>query len=152
MTQERLSVFGDTGDLDLSTFKPQKSKKLKPAREKVRAVTEAASFPSREGTPPTPEQLHEPPVSEPLKRKPRYHTTGRTAQLNCRVMPAIHNRIYEIKKTGLSGKRSNRRSRRSSGNSRKRQGRGRAHRNSFAAIPMTFVPVNRSSLPSPRRV
>jgi len=96
MTQERLSVFGDTGDLDLSTFKPQKSKKLKPAREKVRAVTEAASFPSREGTPPTPEQLHEPPVSEPLKRKPRYHTTGRTAQLNCRVMPAIHNKIYAI--------------------------------------------------------
>ena len=97
MTQERLSVFGDAGDLDLSAFKPeQKSKKLKPARDKVRAITEAASFPSRESSPPAPKQLLEPPVSEPLKRKPRYHTTGRTAQLNCRVMPAIHNRIYEI--------------------------------------------------------
>jgi hypothetical protein len=97
MAQERLSVFGDTGDLDLSTFEPeQKSRMLKPAREKVRAVTEAASFPSREGRAPAAEVASEAVVSDPPKRKPRYHTTGRTAQLNCRVMPAIHNRIYAI--------------------------------------------------------
>ena len=30
------------------------------------------------------------------KRKPRYHKTGRTAQLNCRVMPAIFSKVYKI--------------------------------------------------------
>jgi hypothetical protein len=88
MANERLSVFGDTDDVDLTAFMPEReSRKLKPAREKVRAVTEAAKFPSREGTPP---------VSTPLKRPPRYHKTGRTAQLNCRVMPATHDKIYAI--------------------------------------------------------
>ena len=97
MTQERLSVFGDTGDLDLSAFKPeQKSSKLKPAPEKVKAVSEAASFPSREGRAPSAEPASEPVASDTLKRKPRYHRTGRTAQLNCRVMPAIYSKVYAI--------------------------------------------------------
>src|SRR5947209_7973888 len=97
MANERLSVFDTTDDVDLSTFTPrQKSGKPKPAREKVKAVTEAAKFPSREGKAPAAESLSQPVVSEPLKRKPRYHTTGRTAQLNCRVMPATHQQIYAL--------------------------------------------------------
>jgi hypothetical protein len=89
MAQERLSVFGDTGDVDLSAFTPaaDKEKKPKPPRDKVKAVSEAAQFPSRE--PPAP-------VLEPLRRKPRYHKTGRTASLSCRLMPAVVDTIYTI--------------------------------------------------------
>ena len=44
MAQERLSVFEDTKDLDLSGFEPatDRKKKLKPPREQVKAVSEAA--------------------------------------------------------------------------------------------------------------
>jgi hypothetical protein len=94
MTQDRLSVFGN---LDLSTFKPeQKNTKLKPPREKVRAVTEAAEFPSREGRAPAAETSSQPEVADLPKRKPRYHRTGRTAPLNCRVLPASLEKLYAI--------------------------------------------------------
>jgi len=88
MAQERLSVF-ENSDLDLSEFTPTADikKKPKPGREKVKAISEAAQFPSREA---------KPPVSEPLKRKPRYHKTGRTASLSCRLMPAVVEKIYAI--------------------------------------------------------
>jgi hypothetical protein len=89
MANERLSIFKDTGDVDLSGFTPAPdiNKKPKPAREKVKAVSEAARFTSREA--PAPD-------SEPLKRKPRYHKTGRTASLTCRLMPAVVDKIYAI--------------------------------------------------------
>jgi hypothetical protein len=88
MANERLSVFENTGDVDLTGFTPtQETRKLKPPKEKVKAVSEAARFPSREAPAPVP---------EPLKRKPRYHKTGRTAQLNCRVMPASLDKVYAI--------------------------------------------------------
>lgn len=88
MANERLSIFGDTGDVDLTAFTPEReTKKPKPAKAKVRVVTEAAQFPSRQGAAPVP---------EPLKHRPRYHKTGRTAQLNVRIMPAAHARVYEI--------------------------------------------------------
>lgn len=88
MANERLSVFENTGDVDLAAFTPrQESRKPKPAREKVKAVSEAARFPSREAPAPDP---------EPLKHRPRYHKTGRTTQFNTRVMPATHAKVYEI--------------------------------------------------------
>ncbi|HEY2534471.1 MAG TPA: stability/partitioning determinant [Xanthobacteraceae bacterium] len=97
MTGKRLSIFGNTDDLDLSTFTPQpKSRKPKPPPEKVRAVSEAAKFPSREASAPDAEPATQPAGSETVMRKPRYHKTGRTAQLNCRVMPATYERIYAI--------------------------------------------------------
>jgi len=98
MTQERLSVFGDADDLDLSAFKPErKTGKLKPPREKVRAVSEAAKFPSREGRAPAAEPESPPVVSEPARRKQqRYHRTGRTAPMNCRVLPASLEKLYAI--------------------------------------------------------
>jgi hypothetical protein len=89
MASERLSIFENTGDIDLSEFTPAAhvKKKPKPPREKVKAVSEAARFPSREAPAPVP---------EPLKRKPRYHKTGRTASLSCRLMPAVVDKIYAI--------------------------------------------------------
>ena len=90
MANERLSVFENAGDIDLSSFAPAPTadaRKPKPAREKVKAVSEAARFPSREGPPPAP---------APLTRKPRYHKTGRTAQLNVRVMPESFEKVYAI--------------------------------------------------------
>jgi hypothetical protein len=90
MAQERLSVFGDTGDVDLSAFTPtadMEEKRPKPPREKVKAVSEAAQFPSREPSAP---------AAGPLRRKPRYHKTGRTASLSCRLMPSVVDQIYEI--------------------------------------------------------
>lgn len=96
MSGERISVFQNAEDLDLSSFAPQpKSKKPKPAPEQVRAVSEAAKFPSREARAPA----AEPPTpagSEPVLRKPRYHKTGRTAQLNTRVMPATFQTVYAL--------------------------------------------------------
>jgi hypothetical protein len=88
MANERLIIFENSGEIDLSTFSPKsETAKPKPARARVKAVTEAAQFPSREGTAP---------AAEPLKHRPRYHKTGRTAQLNVRIMPAAHARVYEI--------------------------------------------------------
>ena len=50
-------------------------------------MTEAARFRSREPAPPAP---------VPPKRAPHYHKTGRTAQLNVRVMPASLEKVYAI--------------------------------------------------------
>jgi hypothetical protein len=97
MTGERLSVFNNTDDLDLSSFAPQpKSRKPKPAPEKVRAVAEAAKFPSRQASAPAAEPATKEADSETLVRKPRYHKTGRTAQLNCRIMPATFETVYAL--------------------------------------------------------
>jgi hypothetical protein len=97
MTGDRISVFENTGDLDLSTFKPQqKSRKLKPPKEQVQAVSEAARFPSREARPSAAEPSNPPPVTSPWKQKPHWHKTGRVTQLNVRVMPESHAKVYAI--------------------------------------------------------
>jgi hypothetical protein len=89
MANNRLSVFEDgDGDVDLSAFAPKPdSDKPKPPMEQVRAVTEAARFRSREPAPA---------ASVPPKRAPHYHKTGRTAQLNVRVMPTSFEKVYAI--------------------------------------------------------
>ena len=89
MAHNRLSVFEDSdGDVDLSAFAPTpESAKPKPPMEQVRAVTEAARFRSREPAPMAP---------VPPKRAPHYQKTGRTAQLNVRVMPASFEKVYAI--------------------------------------------------------
>jgi hypothetical protein len=81
MANERLSIFADTGDVDLSEFTPAADikKKPKPGRDKVKAVSEAAHFPSREA---------QAPVSEPFKRKPlATRKTGHTASLGASSCP-----------------------------------------------------------------
>jgi len=87
MASERLSIFGNTEDVDLAVFTPRQESKPKPPKEKVKAVSEAARFPSREAPPPSP---------APLTHKPRYHKTGRTTQFNTRIMPATHAKVYQI--------------------------------------------------------
>ena len=98
MTGERLSVFENTDDVDLSAFTPRpKSTKPKPTREKVRAVSEAAKFPSRQASAPAAEPVSQPEMPEPSKRRQqRYHRTGRIAPMNCRIMPASLEKLYAI--------------------------------------------------------
>jgi hypothetical protein len=88
MAQERVNIFEDANDIDLSGFEPatDRKRKLKPPKEQVKAVSEAAHFPSRE--PPAPE-------AGSVKRKPHWHRTGRTAPLACRVMPETLDKIYD---------------------------------------------------------
>ena len=90
MANDRLSVFEDSDDIDLSAFKPKtEANPLKPAPEQVRVVSEAARFPSREAVAPVS-------VAAPTKRTPRWHRTGRTAQLNVRVRPAYFDKAYML--------------------------------------------------------
>lgn len=90
MSGERASIFGDD-DLDISGFAPKPPEKTtaKPAakREQVRAVSEAASFRSREPKPA--------PVSPP-KREQRRYRTGRNAQLNIKIRPETLEEFYAI--------------------------------------------------------
>ena len=90
MSGTRASVFDDADDLDVSGFAPKAAPEPKVSVEQVRAVSEASRFPSREAKPA--------PVSAPLpaaeRRQPRRHKTGRTAQLNVRVKPAISDGFY----------------------------------------------------------
>jgi hypothetical protein len=79
----RASIFED---LDLSGFAPESTSA--PTAEKVRAVSEAANFPSRE------------------RRQPRVYRTGRNTQFNVKADPAVIERFYEIsnKKGWVLGK------------------------------------------------
>jgi hypothetical protein len=81
----RPDLFAEDEDLDLSVFapKPAAARNTPPADE-VRAINEAARFPSRQ------------PAAIPEKRKPRRWRTGRTAQFNCRITPEAFAAFYAI--------------------------------------------------------
>lgn len=84
----RPNLFEESDDLDLAAFAPREALPANaPPVEKVRAVTEAARFPSRQAPPPTP---------APEKRQPRRWRTGRTAQFNCRITPEAFAAFYAI--------------------------------------------------------
>jgi hypothetical protein len=77
MAKDRASIFdtGDTGLLDVSSFKPKTAANTDAVPvAHLRAIAEASQFPSRE-----------PPKSGPPRRAPRLHRTGRTMQFNCRA-------------------------------------------------------------------
>lgn len=79
--KERVSTLGEVDDdLDLSGFKT-KAPAPKPPAETVRAIAEAADFPSRE------------PVRS---RAPRLYRTGRTQQFSVRASPQTIEAIYAI--------------------------------------------------------
>jgi hypothetical protein len=82
MTGERASVFGND-DFDVSGFAPKPIEKPAAKPEQVRAVSEAASFRSRE---PKPAPITAAPV-EAQKREQRRYRTGRNVQLNIKVRP-----------------------------------------------------------------
>jgi hypothetical protein len=91
MSTERASVFENTPEFDVSEFG---TKKPKPAEasasiEAIKAVSEAAQFPSRE------------PVSAETrksskKREPRRYRTGRNVQFNVKISTSTHDGLYEI--------------------------------------------------------
>ncbi|NEU15008.1 stability/partitioning determinant [Methylobacterium sp. BTF04] len=96
MNKPRASIYdGDADDIDVSAFAPKTaSDPAAPPAEEVRAIAEAANFPSREvKRPPTaPASVQ----ALPAKREPRRHRTGRTAQFNARTTPETVEAFYAI--------------------------------------------------------
>jgi hypothetical protein len=85
--QERASIFDSSTDFDVSGFAPQKAKPSAPP-EKVRQVSEGASFTSREPAEPKP--------SKTSRREPRRYRTGRNTQFNIKADPVIIEEFYKI--------------------------------------------------------
>jgi hypothetical protein len=87
----RASVFGGDEDLDVSGFEPKPVAPKPAARpEQVRAVSEEASFRSREPGAATPAAL------APARREPRRYRTGRNVQLNLKVRQEAADAFYAI--------------------------------------------------------
>lgn len=115
MTSERASVFNQGPDLDISGFAPRASAKPAPQPEKVKAVSESASFVSREPAR-LPERLrgqsnlqsegrdtqnlqHGPvprSAAQHLTREPRRHRTGRNIQFNIKARGDVIERFYAL--------------------------------------------------------
>src|SRR5579862_754031 len=96
---DRASLFESGLDSDLSVFAPQsepKTSEPKPPLEAVRAISQAANFPSREALPPIPPAQ---PLlaADPRPELPR-HRTGRNVQLNLKVKTETLVRFYNIAK------------------------------------------------------
>lgn len=96
MMSERASIFDDsTTDFDVSGFTPKKQEDRGggASTDTVRAVSEAASFRSREPAPAiTPVQ----PAQEAPKREPRRYRTGRNVQLNIKVRAETLESFYAL--------------------------------------------------------
>lgn len=100
---ERASLFESSLETDLSDFAPNlpmaPEPKPKPPVEAVRAISQAANFPSREAIPPPPPApLQASALSvDPRPELPR-HRTGRNVQLNLKVRTETVVRFYNIAK------------------------------------------------------
>ena len=92
MAKPRTSVFDDPPEIDLSSFttKPRPDQKA-PSMEQVRAVSEAANFPSREASP---APLPPPPTAK--KTTVRRYRTGRNVQLNIKATQESVDDFYAI--------------------------------------------------------
>jgi hypothetical protein len=90
MSGERASIFGTDDEFDVSGFAPKPAEKPAAKREQVRAVSEAASFRSRE-----PKATLAVPAA-PLKREQRRYRTGRNAQLNIKIKPETLKDFYTL--------------------------------------------------------
>jgi hypothetical protein len=82
-TRGRASIFDAEDDIDVSGFKPKVTASSTIAPEQVRAVSEAASFRSRE-----------PP--EMVRREPRRYRTGRNVQLNIKARAETIEAFYAV--------------------------------------------------------
>jgi hypothetical protein len=98
MSKSRVSVFGgseedgDIATLDVTSFAPKaQPDQHAPPAEKVRAVSEAAKFPSREPSAMKPE-----PKTKAAKREPRRHRTGRNVQVSIKALAESVDRFYAI--------------------------------------------------------
>lgn len=96
-TKTRASAFEDADDFDVSAFAPKPGPDpTAPPPETVRAIAEAANFPSREAKKlhaAAPAAIAAAPVPQ---RQPRRHRTGRTAQFNTRTTPETVEAFYAI--------------------------------------------------------
>jgi hypothetical protein len=94
MSGDRASIFGTDDEFDVSGFAPKPAEKpaAKPAvkREQVRAVSEAASFRSREP------KAAPVVLAAPQKREQRRYRTGRNAQLNIKIKPETLEDFYAL--------------------------------------------------------
>jgi hypothetical protein len=89
---ERASIFEDSTDFDVSGFEPKrKEREGGTPSAKVRAVSEAAQFRSRE-----PDRSAPIPESAPTKREPRRYRTGRNIQLNVKVRAETLESFYAL--------------------------------------------------------
>lgn len=87
MATDRLSIFEDQPEPDLSAFQPRTGERSRPDPGQVRALGDAANFPSR--------QIQPPPA--PIgKRKTHHRKTGRTAQLAQKVRPEYLDLLYRL--------------------------------------------------------
>ena len=84
MAMERLSIFEQQDEPDLSGFAPRTVDRPRPDPEQIREIGDAANFPSRQGSPP------------PEKRRTHHRKTGRTAQLAQKVRPEYLELLYRL--------------------------------------------------------
>ena len=86
----RASIFEgveEPGNIDITGFTPLKAiSSARPTQQQVKAVSEAANFPSREGSKP----------ATRAKREPRRHRTGRNVQFNAKASQETIDRFYAI--------------------------------------------------------
>jgi hypothetical protein len=90
MSMERASVFDQGPDIDISGFKPRTVAKPAAQPDQVKAISETASFVSREPIR-APRQ-----AAAPAAREPRRHRTGRNIQLNIKARAETIERFYAI--------------------------------------------------------
>ena len=101
MTSHRASVFDEAPEIDISGFEPRKIAKPTARPDEVKAISETASFVSREPVAPSPKAAPAPRASreaqrEPIAREPRRHRTGRNIQLNIKARAETIDRFYAI--------------------------------------------------------
>ena len=91
---ERAGLFDGDADFDVSGFAPRKTVPPKDSTppEKIRKVSEASNFRSREPAPAKP-----PPTP---KREPRRHRTGRNVQLSLKVRAETRDSFYAVADEG----------------------------------------------------
>ena len=85
---KRASIFDDAAELDVGAFQPEAAPVPEPDRQKLKAISEASNFPSRQAKP-----LQ---ASAPVRREPRRHRTGRTAQFTVRTTPQTVDEFYRL--------------------------------------------------------
>jgi hypothetical protein len=90
MARGRASIFDDFAEappIDISGFSPRPAAvPAPPTQEQVKAVSEAANFPSREGAK----------ASAKPKREPRRYRTGRNVQFNAKALQTTIDRFYAL--------------------------------------------------------
>jgi hypothetical protein len=90
MKKSRASVFENVPDIDISDFAPKaRVDKEAPTPAQVKAVAEAANFPSRQAAAPVS-------TTPSTKRTGRLYRTGRNVQINVKVSQETLDAIYAV--------------------------------------------------------